>query len=114
MEKDVLAAIMEVEREIEGELAAERKQGEARLEQVKREIAERLEQEERRLAGWLQRELAAAGEAAQREARICEEKIAAGAERLARLDDDTLQRAVARHLTRIVPGHNHDRQDGNG
>jgi hypothetical protein len=114
MEKDVLAAIMEVEREIEGELAAERKRGAASLEQVKREIAEGLEQEERRLEEWLQRELAAAGEAAQGEARVYEEKITTGTERLALLDDDTLQRAVARHLTRIVPGHNHDRQDGKG
>ena len=105
MEKDVLAAIMEVEREIEGELAAERKRGEARLELARREIAERQEQEERRLEGWLQRELATAGEAAEREARMYEEKITAGAERLARLDDETLQRAVARHLTLIIPGH---------
>ena len=114
MEKDVLAAIMEVEKEIEGEFAAERNREVVRLEQVKREIAGRLEQEERRLNEWLQRELAAAGETAQREARIHEEEEAARAERLARLDDETLQRSVLRYLTRIVPGHHHDRQDGKG
>lgn len=114
MEKDVLAAIMEVEKEIEGEVAAEREREAERLDRVKQEIAQRLEQEKDRLDEWLLQELAAAGEAAERDARALEEEATARAEVLSRLDDETLQRVVLRYLTRIVPGHHDDRQDGKG
>jgi vacuolar-type H+-ATPase subunit H len=105
MEKDILRAIVEVEREIQELLAAEQLQSDERLAQLRRECAEEVAREETRLQEELAKTVAAArgGEAQERAAAVVA-AATAQAERLGRLDDESLRRWILREIFRIVPG----------
>lgn len=114
MEKDILTAIVEVEKEIRERLAAERSSAEARLEQLRRDGEEEVSREEERLKIELHNRLAAAKAEVEKRAAVLVGDASAQAEKLAGLDEETLRRHIMRHLTRIAPGKQHDSRDVEG
>lgn len=105
MEKDILRAVVEVEREIQDLLVEEQRQSEERLAQVRRECTGEIEQEKARLqdesaittadARWSE---------AQRQATAVVATTTAQAERFGRFDDEYLRRWIQRELLLVVPG----------
>lgn len=114
MGKDILTAIVEVEKEIEDLVAAEQSRAVERLAQLKRETEEEIKKEEEQLEASLQHALAAARADAEKKSAALVEAAAARTELLSRLDDRTLQEIIARHLNRIRPGRGNDRQNVKG
>jgi cell division septum initiation protein DivIVA len=104
MEKDVLSAILEVEREIQERLVAEQRSAWTMLDRLRQELeAEAGREEERLAAARLSAESAARGKA-QEQAALIASRASADADRLAGLDDGALEPCIMRHLVRIIPG----------
>lgn len=112
MDKDILATITDAEKEIRELLVAERARAGERLAQVRREAEAEVAGEEERQKQALREALALAGAEAERKAAALLEEAAAWAERLDLLDEESLQRIVARRLAELLPGKEHDRQNG--
>ena len=104
MDENVFQAIVEVEREVRKQLAAEQEESEQQLERQRREVEEKVAQEELRLQAELARMLEDIREAELRpKARVVVNEATAWAERLGRLEGARLWDLVQRELTRIVP-----------
>lgn len=114
MEKDTLAAIVDVEKEVRELQEAEQTKAGEWLARVRREAEEELAREERGLEEALRDALARASSEAERKAAALVEEAEAKAERLGRLDDESLRVIVARHLAGLLPGRGDDRQNGEG
>jgi molybdenum-dependent DNA-binding transcriptional regulator ModE len=105
MEKDILRAIVEVEREIQELLVAEQRQSDERLAKVRQECAEKIAKEEERLQEELTKAVAvAAGPETQQRAAALVAEASRQAERFDRLDDESLRRWIQRELFLVVPG----------
>lgn len=114
MEKDILSAIVDVEKEIRKLQSEERAKAEKRLEEVKREIGEEIAGEEKRLQEAMRDAVARAGSEAEKKAAALLEEAEARAERLGRLDDESLMVIIEKHIATLLPGRDHDRQNGEG
>lgn len=114
MEKDILADIFEVEKEIRERLEAERQKGAVWLAEVKRDLEEGVSREDERLQGALTNAVAAARAEAEKKAAALLEEAEARAEQLGRLDDESLMVIIERHIATLLPGRDHDRQNGEG
>ena len=114
MERDILAAIVAVEKEIGERLAAEQRRAEEGLAQLKGEMEDEVNRAEGELGQALQDAVVAARADAEAKAAHLLDKEAAWAELLARLDDSTLEGIIERHLNRILPGRGDDRQNVQG
>ena len=104
MEKDILSAIVEVEKEIQEQLIAEERDAGAMLCRIGQELLDEAEREEKRLAETHQAARAAAKAKAQEQAAAIVQRAATRCEHLLSYDDEALERCIMRHLFRIMPG----------
>ena len=115
MEEDVLSAVMEVEREIQERLEAERRKSREWLERVRAEAGRALAGSEERFKKSSEKAVADALSEAESRAADLLSRATREAERLVHLDDDAMRKIMAQYLPRILPGeHEHDRQDVKG
>ena len=115
MDEDVLSTVMEVEREIQEKLEAERRKAREWLERVRADAGRSYAASEERFKK--SSEKAVADALADVEARAADllSRATLEAERLVHLGDETMRKIMARYLPRILPGeHEHDRQDVKG
>lgn len=111
MEKDPLTTILDEERLILEQLAAERSRANERLAQLRLEAEAEYAREEERLAAALQQALATARSDAEKRAAAVITEANQLAERLRRLDDESLLAITLKHLKAILPGRSDDRQN---
>jgi vacuolar-type H+-ATPase subunit H len=109
MDNGILTDIIAVEKEVRERLDAERGHAAARLEQVRSDLEEKFREEEERLRHALGDALRTARNEAEHLAALLERQAAERSERLARIDDTTLQRIVVEHLSRLIPEAGDDR-----
>jgi vacuolar-type H+-ATPase subunit H len=102
-EKDILGEVIEVEREIQERLKAEKEKASKWLEEEKRKDKEREEEERKRLDEALRRDISDAEAEARRKADDVLENAEKLAERLGALGDEALGPLVLRHIERILP-----------
>jgi hypothetical protein len=104
MERDILGQVIEAEKEIQQCLELEKvKEGE-RIERVKKECEEEFIREKRDIEASLEKSKAEATREAEGKAAGTVRRAAAEAERLGRLQKETLSRIIARQITGILPG----------
>lgn len=111
MSDDVLGDIIEVEREISGQISSEKKKAGEWLEKVRAEAAEKVLAAENDLKASFDREAGLAKREAEEKAGLIIHEAAVRAGYLHDLNDETLKRVVIKHLRRILPGERHDRPD---
>jgi vacuolar-type H+-ATPase subunit H len=104
MEGDVLAKIIEVEREIHTKIETVRKTSSDRIETSKKEAEERISREESLIREQCRRSLEEAGLPAQQKASAILEAAARKTEKLRGLTDETLKKIITKHIIRILPG----------
>jgi len=104
MEKDILSEVIEVEKEIQKCLEAEKATSRDWLEKVKKESGDELVREEKILKESLNKSIEAAKKEAELKAAEIVKQTEARAERLAKLNDETLVGIVGKQITRILPG----------
>lgn len=114
MEKDILATIIETEKEIQESLERERKKSVLWLENAKKEIEAEIAAEELKLEESSRREVEAAREEARRRADAILREAAEQCRRLSEISDEMLNRFLMEHIGRIRPEHNRDSQDVEG
>lgn len=103
MENDILHTIISVEREIQERLAAEEEQASQMLDRLQNELDEAARREEERLAASLLQSVARARLSAREQGEALLQAAAAKAQRLDRLDDQTLERFIGKRLGSLVP-----------
>ncbi len=111
MEEDILARVLETEKEIAERIKSEREKTARWLEVEIRAIEMEKDAEARRLDGSLRANVEAAREKAREKAAAMGNEAAELRRRLSELDDAVLQRIVGEHMRRILPGSVHDSQD---
>ncbi len=111
MEKDVLATILELEKEIEEQLENERNKANQWLDSAKRDIETELAAKVRELDISLHEAVAAARESAEKQADAILTKAVEQTRLLSKISDDTLKRIISDHIGRILPGSDYDSQD---
>ncbi len=111
MEEDILAKVLETEKEIAERIKSERETTARWLEVELRAIEMEKEEEARRLDESLRANVEAAGEKARERAAAMVNEAAELRRRLSELDDKVLKRIVGEHIGRILPGSVHDSKD---
>lgn len=115
MDEDVLSTVMEVEREIQERLEAEKKKSREWLEQVRAEAGRAYAASEERFKKASEKAVADALADAESRAADLLSRATLEAERLVHLGGESIRKIMARYLPRILPGeHEHDRQDVKG
>ncbi len=104
MEKDILSEVIEVEKEIQKCLEVEKAKSHDWLEKVKKESEEELVREERNIKESLNKSIEMAKKEAELKSAEIVKQTEARAERLAKLNDETLVGVVGKQITRILPG----------
>ena len=104
MEKDILSEVIEVEKEIQKCLEVEKEKSHDWLEKVKKESEEELVREERNIKESLNKSIEVAKKEAELKAVEIVKQTEARAERLAKMNDDTLVDIVGKQIIRILPG----------
>jgi hypothetical protein len=111
MDEDILAKVLETEKEIADMVKAEREKTARWLEGEIRGIEAEKEAQGRRLEESLRVNVDAAREKAVKKASAMVEDAAELRRVLSELDDKVLKRIVEEHIGRILPGRDHDSQD---
>lgn len=114
MEKDILATIIETEKEIQESLERERRKSVLWLENAKQAIEAEIASEELKLEEYSRKEVADARENARRRADAMLRDVAEQCRRLSEISDEKLKRLLMEHLGRIRPENNRDSQDVEG
>jgi vacuolar-type H+-ATPase subunit H len=109
MEGDVLAKILQAEREIRMKIDSAREICGKRVQSVREEAGKRIAQEEALIREECKGVLEEAEVLAQKRAAAFIETEARRAEKLSSLTDESLKRAIMQHIVRILPGEKHDR-----
>lgn len=109
MEGDILAKILQAEREIQTKIDTARQTCREQLQRLKEEAEERIVQEERLVIEQCKRSLAGADELAKKKAAVLLETEERKAEKLSSLTDEALKKVIMKHMISIVPGGKHDR-----
>lgn len=104
MEKDILSEVIEVEKEIQKCLEVEKAKSHDWLEKVKKESEEELVREERTIKESLNKSIEFAKKEAELKAAEIVKQTEARAERLSKLNNDTLVGIVGKQIIRILPG----------
>ena len=104
MERDILSQVIEAEKEIQKCLDLEKVKVREWLERVKKECEEEFILEEKNIKASLEKSTAEATKAAEVKAAGIVSQAMATAERLERLQTETLSRVVAKQIDRILPG----------
>jgi vacuolar-type H+-ATPase subunit H len=103
MQKDILSEVIEVEKEIQKCLEIEKAKSHDWLEKVKKESEEELAREEKNIKESLSKSIEVAKKEAELKAAGIVKQTEAGAERLTKLNDQTLVDIVGKQITRILP-----------
>jgi Skp family chaperone for outer membrane proteins len=103
MDKDVLATVIETEKEIEERLEREKEKAAQWLENVGKEIEAETAAEVRKMEDSQHAAVAAAREAAEKRASLMLREVQEQSRRLSRISDETLKRIIGDHLDRIRP-----------
>ncbi len=103
MVKGILSEVIEVEKEIQKRLEIERLNAHEWLEKIRREAADETAGEEARLKEAFNRAMKDARAYAERKASGVISDANAQAERLSRVKDEVLKKAVVEHIIRILP-----------
>ncbi len=111
MDEEILARVIETEKEIADMVKAEREKTAHWLEGEIRAIEAEKEKEVRRLEEFLRVNVDAARAKAEKRASAMVEDAAALRRLLSELDGKALKRIVEEHLGRILSGTDHDSQD---
>lgn len=104
MEKDLLSQVIEAEKEIQQCLDLEKIKAREWLERVKKEYEEEFIREEKNINESLEKSAAEAAREAGARAAGTVSQAAAAAERLGRLQTETLSKLVAKQIAGILPG----------
>jgi vacuolar-type H+-ATPase subunit H len=104
MQKDILSEVIEVEKEIQKCLEVEKEKSRDWLEKVKKESELELAREEKNIKESLNKSIEVAKKEAELNAAEIVKQTEARAERLAKLNDQTLVDIVGEQITRILPG----------
>jgi vacuolar-type H+-ATPase subunit H len=104
MQKDILSEVIEVEKEIQKCLEVEKEKSRDWLEKVKKESELELAREEKNIKESLNKSIEVAKKEAELKAAEIVKQTEARAERLAKLNDQTLVDIVGEQITRILPG----------
>ncbi len=104
MQKDILSEVIEVEKEIQKCLEVEKEKSRDWLEKVKKESEAELAREEKNIKESLNKSIEVAKKEAELKAAEIVKQTEARAERLAKLNDQTLVDIVGEQITRILPG----------
>lgn len=103
MEKDILSRVIEVEKEIQERLRAEKERSVEWLEKVKREAEEAVASDEERLKESFENAKVCSAAGADRKAAEILRKAAEEEERISAISDETLGRIIMKHLALILP-----------
>lgn len=103
MESDILAKILQAEREIQTKIDSARKTGEERFHTLKEQLEKRIEQEESLAREQCRRSLEEADALARRKAAAFLDTETRRAGRLSSLADEALKKVVMKHIVRILP-----------
>lgn len=109
MESDILAKILQAEREIQTKIDTARQTCREQIQRLKEEAEKRIVQEERLVSEQCKRSLAEADELANKKAAALLETEERKAEKLSSLTDEALKKVVMKYMISIVPGEKHDR-----
>lgn len=104
MQKDILSEVIEVEKEIQKCLEVEKEKSRDWLEKVKKESELELAREEKNIQESLNKSIEVVKKEAELKAAEIVKQTEARAERLAKLNDQTLVDIVGEQITRILPG----------
>ncbi len=114
MGNNILHEVVAVETEIQRNLEAEKERAHEWIEKVRREAEEEVARAEEEFGKLCATALEKArADAERRAARIVEESAAKG-EVLKGLDSKSLMETIMKHIVRILPGGDNDRQDVKG
>ena len=103
MDKDVLATVIETEKEIEERLEREKEKAAQWFENVRNEIEAETAAEIRKLDESQRAAVAAAREAAEKRASVIVQKAQELSRRLSEINDETLKRIIVGLIDRIRP-----------
>ncbi len=103
MERDILSQVIEAEKDIQQFLDLEKIKAREWLERVKKECEEEFIREEKNIKESLEKSTAEAAREAGVKAAGTVSRAAAAAERLGRLQTETLSRIVAKQIAGILP-----------
>jgi len=103
MENDLLDKIIAAEKEIKECLDAEKAKAREWLENVRKEAEEDFSREKARTTESFSETVETAKKEAEHKAALIVRTAEKQAERTEKVDDDTLRRAIMRHLHRILP-----------
>ncbi len=103
MEKDILSQVIEAEKEIQQGLDLEKIKAREWLERVKKECEEAFTREDKNIREALEKTTAEAAREAGIKAAGTVSRATAAAERLGRLQTETLSRIVAKQIAGILP-----------
>jgi vacuolar-type H+-ATPase subunit H len=112
--QDILAEVIKVEKEIQARLEAEGEKARQWVEQVKREMEEKALRAEEGFRELLENRIQEARAEADRKASEILNDANSKAEKIENLSDETLKSLITRHISRVLPGFNHDSQDVKG
>jgi vacuolar-type H+-ATPase subunit H len=104
MQKDILSEVIEAEKEIQQRLEVEKAKSRDWLENVKKESEEKLVREEKNIKESLNKSIEVAKKEAELKATEIVNQTEARAERLAKVNDQTLVDVVGKQIARILPG----------
>ena len=107
MESDILAKIIQAEREIHTKIETARKTGEELIHTLKEELEERIVQEESLVRDQCKRSLEEAALPAQKKASTILAAATRKAEKFRELDDEVLKQIIMKYIIRILPGESH-------
>jgi Skp family chaperone for outer membrane proteins len=103
MDKDVLATVIETEKEIEERLEREREKAAQWLENINKEIEAETAAEVRKMEDSRRTAIAAAREAAEKRASGMLREVREQSRHLSQISDEILKRIIEDHLDRIRP-----------
>lgn len=105
MERGILSTVIEVEREIQKSLEAEKTKAQGWIEKGKSEAEDEIAGEELRLREAFDRMREGARADAERKASAIIAEATSLSLRLKGISDETFKEVIARHIVKILPGH---------
>lgn len=111
MEKGILHEVIEFEKEMQRRIETEKRTLQKWLEKVKEESDEKRVQEEENIRESFLKDVEDALDDAERKALDIVRDVTVKAERIKKLDDETLSRMVMKYIVGILPGYDRDNEN---
>jgi transcriptional regulator NrdR family protein len=104
MEDDILAKVVEVEKEVQQRLVVEEKMSQEWLENVKKDAEEKVISEEKVLKDAINEAISKARLNAEQKGEAIIKNVNIEAKKLEEIGDDVLKKIVLEHIIKILPG----------